>query len=725
MDTSQAKQQLQMTDGDTKPPGKPVPGKETTSSITATPDSSHTISDSTMHSLRSNKSTESKAQCDSETLTVKELSLSTVRTQFVATDYGQMTGTSAPSDDSLEHHAHEAMIHCHDKLVTALSTDILTISGILLAKEFISEEIQRKMLIHALTPEERAADLVGAIRAKIKLVPSRFQELMKIFSEHTCTKDVVPLLASHNHREQIIKDRRQDTDIGVIVSSDQQFAVCEGHMYTSWASLDEDNKIDLEARLLTDAETIGQDFALLCCKTRDSFTHRGVTPQDLAYILLDLMVYKPTSTTSIPLLKEKEEILMRAQSVHEIFNALRPHMSFYNYEILQFLIEGKGSEGDKAALAAYLRNFTEFCKRHVFEVPFTKYSNGHQIESQDRKQRLHMKVTEHFKEAFLIQSDASEAPPPPPSNESRAKNVCSSKLGIKLQDAKGIQRKLAKILGLNPSSLFLDTISEGSVILTFLLPECVSLAGLDDNPEIVQLSSNGISILCGPPGKLKLIDLTPSGIIVRWSQPEYGCKSLTQYTVYYRRKDESETNEWKKLELGPLETRTCIPDLSHGDTYVFKICTVSESGTLQHSNESDPIIVSSDKILTNNIHQVIVANKDMLTSAISSAEPDIIATVLSIKGVISKDEAQVSLQQVSTPNEKATLLTTAVEDQIKSSPEKFQDFLSVTHKADLSNIVETLKLWSDYFNKDTIILLTSALSSADLNKLLLQLRKYT
>ena len=43
--------------------------------------------------------------------------------------------------------AYKAMIHCHDKLVTALSTDIITISGVLLAKEFIPSEISNKMLL--------------------------------------------------------------------------------------------------------------------------------------------------------------------------------------------------------------------------------------------------------------------------------------------------------------------------------------------------------------------------------------------------------------------------------------------------------------------------------------------------------------------------------------------------------------------------------------------------
>ena len=118
------------------------------------------------------------------------------------------------------------------------------------------------------------------------------------------------------------------------------------------------------------------------------------------------MVYKPTSNSaSIPLLKEEEEILIKAQSVHDTFNALRPHMSFYNYEILQFLIQGKGSEADKAALAAYMIKFTEFCKRHVFEVPqLLKYSNGHQSEGHKMKQKLHVKVTDHFKAAFLLKS---------------------------------------------------------------------------------------------------------------------------------------------------------------------------------------------------------------------------------------------------------------------------------------------------------------------------------
>ena len=166
--------------------------------------------------------------------------------------------SSTSVDVSLEP-AYKAIIHCRDKLVTALSTDIISISGVLVAKEFIPAESSSKMLLPNLTPQEKATILVIAITEKIKLVPNRFQELIKIFSDQTCTKDVVKSLSSHVSCQRISEDKRQDK--AEVISTSQQHAVCEGHMYTAWVTLDPDDKIDLEARLITDAETIGQEFA--------------------------------------------------------------------------------------------------------------------------------------------------------------------------------------------------------------------------------------------------------------------------------------------------------------------------------------------------------------------------------------------------------------------------------------------------------------------------------
>ena len=469
-------------------------------------------------------------------------------------------------------------------------------------------------------------------------------------------------------------------------------------MYTAWATLDEDDKIDLKARLLTEAETIGEKFVHLCTKARDSFEERGIAPQALADTLMDLTVYKPGSSCHdiIPLLKEEGGTLKKARSVREIFHALRPHMGFFNYEILKFLIEGKGSEGDKVALTSYLKDLTEFCKRHVFEVPFTTYSNGHQVESHKMKQKLCIKVTEHFKAAFLIKNTAEALSSI--SDESQAKNTCSSKLGINLEDAKNIQRKLAKILNLNPSSLFLDTISEGSIILTFLLPVCVSPAGLDHNPEIALLSSNGILILCGPPGVPELQELTPNGIIVRWSPPEYGCDSLAQYILYYQKKCEHETSEWQKVELSSQESHASVYNLDDGDAYIVKICTVSDVGTLQYSNESDPLVWSDMGFLTQNAHKVISRCSEMLTLMLLSNNIIIrqVMTSSLTEGIISKEVCE-QINLASTPNEKVTILVDTVRVNMQLAPEKFEKHVQILLDHSLTytmNIVETL--WSEF-----------------------------
>ena len=347
-------------------------------------------------------------------------------------------------------------------------------------------------------------------------------------------------------------------------------------------------------------------------------------------------------------------------------------------------------------MTSYLKDLTEFCKRHVFEVPFITYSNGHQVESHKMKQKLHIKVTEHFKAAFLIKNTAEALSST--SDESQIKNVCSSKLGINLKDAKTIQRKLMKILNLNPSSLFLDTISEGSIILTFLLPVCVSLAGLDHNPKIALLSSNGILILCGPPGVPKPQELTPNGIIVRWSPPEYGCDSLAQYILYYQKKCEHEMSEWQNVELTSLETYACVHNLDDGDEYIVKICTVSDVGTLQYSDESDPIVWSDMRFLTQNAHKVISRCSEMLTLMLSSNTIIIkqVTTSSLTEGIISREVCK-QINLASTPNEKVTILVDAIRVNMQLAPEKFEKFVQILSGHSLMytmNIVETL--WSEF-----------------------------
>ena len=88
------------------------------------------------------------------------------------------------------------MTKCYIQLVTALSLDILNISGHLLAKGFITEDIHAKMLHKTATEPERAHILATSLKDKIKIAPHLFDELLKIFSEQNSTKEILKILQS-------------------------------------------------------------------------------------------------------------------------------------------------------------------------------------------------------------------------------------------------------------------------------------------------------------------------------------------------------------------------------------------------------------------------------------------------------------------------------------------------------------------------------------------------
>ena len=208
-------------------------------------------------------------------------------------------------------------------------------------------------------------------------------------------------------------------------------------------------------------------------------------------------------------------------------------MTFFNYEILEFLIEEMGSPNDQQKLQKFLQEFKRFCRRSVFEIPANVL--GHSTEKLIDQQKFCVKITKQFKAALLVQHTKQSEPDSQTassiqlsSSAEDREGICAPELGISLEDAKHIQRKLASVLKLNVSSIYLDSVSSGSTILTFLLPSHISLTGLDSDPDIIALSSNGIHILCRPPGKPTVKELTPNGLIMRWSSPKYYCNNLAR-----------------------------------------------------------------------------------------------------------------------------------------------------------------------------------------------------
>ena len=378
----------------------------------------------------------------------------------------------------------------------------------------------------------------------------------------------------------------------------------------STSELNRDDRLDREAQLRSSADSMEDKFVSLFMDIIISFKRQRIDPDDITSCILAITERDPA--ISKPLLEGLKENLNREQNINRIFNIVRPHMTFFNHEILKKVIEKFGSPTDNQNLQTFLQEFRNFCRRSVFELPL-----GHSKEKAVGKQKFAVKIT---KEALLVQSEeydqqATSSNPASSDHEERER-ICAPELGISLEYAKYIQRKLATVLNLKASSIYLDSAISGCVILTFLLPSHISLAGLDSNHDAIALSDIGIRILCGPPGKPEPKELTQNGLAVQWSQPEYGYSTLMQYVLYYQSKD-SETlplNDWQKIELSSQQTHTCVPDLRDGDTYVFRVSSMSDAGILQYSNESDSILISVDENLRSSIGKAE-------TLAFSSADP--------------------------------------------------------------------------------------------------------
>ena len=90
----------------------------------------------------------------------------------------------------------QTLLECNRELINAFSCDLTNVSGTLLARGFIAEELQGEMHISAHTSDFRASQLATAIKTKIELAPNKFKEFLEVLQEMGSTQDVADILSS-------------------------------------------------------------------------------------------------------------------------------------------------------------------------------------------------------------------------------------------------------------------------------------------------------------------------------------------------------------------------------------------------------------------------------------------------------------------------------------------------------------------------------------------------
>ena len=164
-------------------------------------------------------------------------------------------------------------------------------------------------------------------------------------------------------------------------------------------------------------------YADLHLATCESFTKQKIPLANITSTILSIEAYEPSDHSKSPNLMSEE--LHNAKSVNEIFIILKRHSSFYDFKVLAYMIEKLGNDDDRRNLQQYQEKITEFWRRRVFEV-----SPPIALELASKERKFAILVSQQL--------------------------ISTMSLG----DIAGLKHKIASLLGLKASAVYMHAIGE-------------------------------------------------------------------------------------------------------------------------------------------------------------------------------------------------------------------------------------------------------------------------
>ena len=201
--------------------------------------------------------------------------------------------------------------------------------------------------------------------------------------------------------------------------------------FLNHSALSRNEQLMLESQLLDETKKIVGMFASFEMSIIASLESKNVSVSKL----------KAFAGNYVRLLGSKEDVesLKKSENLYDIFFALQPFKSFFNYEIVESIIKQFGSDEDRQLMGEYYSQFNKFCERSVFEVPPNIF---HDADPKPGDKMFSVKLT---KEGYAL-----------------------------LGDVVAMRKKLADILNIEVVALQLCCITEGCICIRFLISACVA-----------------------------------------------------------------------------------------------------------------------------------------------------------------------------------------------------------------------------------------------------------
>ena len=220
----------------------------------------------------------------------------------------------------------------------------------------------------------------------------------------------------------------------------------------------------LKIRLCVESEDIVRKFGHLQSRVYESLCERNVSVDKLVTHLLTLGAFDPVHKGSQkPVFQAFSKELWNARSIEEVLYIIRSCISFFNYHIIEHIVNELGTEQDRVELQKYEKEFDEYSKRRVYECPPDYWS-----ETEASHVDLVLKVDSVYEE-FTV------------------------------KELKMFECRLSRILNVSPQSvLLLCRVEEGCLQLIFQVPSFVQqeIFPLSSEQEIALAAEGVIRLTC-------------------------------------------------------------------------------------------------------------------------------------------------------------------------------------------------------------------------------------
>ena len=138
--------------------------------------------------------------------------------------------------------------------------------------------------------------------------------------------------------------------------------------YLNVSELTNEQQQELRGRLRSESQKIMIQFQKLVSATIKSLKRQQVPLDDLVSQVMAFGAFDPVFKESqVPVFYHYLKYLKTADTIPKIFLVLNDYFSFFNYHIVEHIIEEFGTEEDRTNLQKYKDDFNQYAKRRIFE----------------------------------------------------------------------------------------------------------------------------------------------------------------------------------------------------------------------------------------------------------------------------------------------------------------------------------------------------------------------